>query len=157
MIVWSLHVNVVLYRVGTQCIRLRRGFNTKSYSRFDSLSDNKPGNRFASKKRNQKKFYKNREDNQNNNVSPNIGKFTQVGTGEVSFTPQYKCNTVKQKKKKEKLKEIKKDDINEVEINNDADIALTLALAEKYQYFTESEEEKSEEDEIVNSTDNSAW
>lgn len=116
----------------------------KTNSRFDSLSEKKQGNRFASKKRNIKRRYNNKNE-LNSNISPNIGKFTQVGTGEVSFTPQYKCgNKDKKKKKVEKLKEIKKGDINEIEINNDADIALTLALAEKYQYFTESEEEDEE-------------
>ena len=116
----------------------------KTNSRFDSLSEDKPINRFASKRGNNKRFYKNRGDTRNNNVAPNIGKFTQVGTGEVYFTPQRKSDTIKQKRKKNNMKPIKKEEINEVEINNDADIALTLALAEKYQYFTESEEEEEE-------------
>jgi len=38
-------------------------------------------------------------------------------------------------------------------------LAITLALAEKYQYYTESEEEEEEENLVNNygKTDNSAW
>jgi hypothetical protein len=113
----------------------------KNNTRFDSLDD-KPGNRFVCKKRTNRRFYRNR-DNSNNNVSPspNIGKFTQVGTGEVSFTPQYK-NKIKKDKKLKKLKEIKKEDNKMDDIMTAEERAFTLALAEQYQYYTESEEEE---------------
>lgn len=76
-----------------------------------------------------------------------------VGRGEVSFTPQYKCGKLTQKQKKqerkqEKLKIInKKDEKNDdwKSLQNEEDVALTIAMAEKYQYFTESEEEEEEE------------
>ena len=66
----------------------------KNNSRFDSLDNKKSGNRFASKRRTNGRFNRNRDTSYNS--VPNMGKFTQVGTGEVSFAPQHKT-----KKKKE--------------------------------------------------------
>tara|TARA_Y100000385_G_scaffold16134_1_gene16312 strand:- start:76 stop:606 length:531 start_codon:yes stop_codon:yes gene_type:complete len=140
----------------------------KTTSRFDSLTDvNSNKNRFTSSKSGNKnntgnftksnKFGRGRRclrDYSNNKVESRIGKFSQVGTGEVSFTPQFKCGKTTQKQRKrdrkiDKLKVINKkekdDDWNSLE--NQEDIALTLAMAQKYQYYTESEEEEEEEEE----------
>jgi len=125
------------------------GNDNKPYrpsGRFESLESEPPRNRFAYKKNTNKKFYRNR-DNSNNGVSQNMGKFTQVGTGEVYFTPQHKCGSVnKDKKEKDKKKKdniAKKDELDK-EQNTADDIALTLAMAEQYQYYTESEDEDGE-------------
>ncbi len=144
----------------------------KRNSRFDSLStENSTNNRFASNTFKRKPFNKrnnrrtNRRDVSNNKISPpnQIGKFTQVGTGEVSFIPQFQSKKMSQKEKKkvkkeEKLKVLDKkgdnDDWNSLQ--TDDDIALTLAMAQQYQYYTESEEEEEENDEVENA-DNSAW
>ena len=124
----------------------------KTTSRFDSLTDtNSNKNRFTSGNkfgRGRRQIKRSTRDYSNNKVESKIGKFTHVGTGEVSFTPQFKCgnNTQKQRKKekKEKLKVINKteeeDDWNSLQ--NKEDIALTLAMAQQYQYYTESEEEE---------------
>ena len=128
----------------------------KTTSRFDSLTDkNSNKNRFTSGNkfgRGKRQIRKSSRDYSNNKVESKIGKFTQVGTGEVSFTPQFKCgnNTQKQRKKekKENLKVINKTEEEEDDWNslqNQEDIALTLAMAQQYQYYTESEEEEEEE------------
>ena len=123
----------------------------KTNSRFDNLNEKK-SNRFSYKSKGRKRF-NNRRDNSNNTLPRNIGKFTQVGTGEVAFTPEYKCGKKSQKemkkeRKKEKFKVINKeeeeDDWNSLQ--NQQDIALTLAMAQQYQYFTESEEEEEGEE-----------
>ena len=147
----------------------------KTTSRFDSLTDdNSNKNRFTSSKsgnmNNTGNFTKSNKfgrgrgrgrgrrssrDYSNNKVESRIGKFSQVGTGEVSFTPQFKCakTTQKQRKKNkelEKLKVVNKKDKEENDWNslqNQEDIALTLAMAQKYQYYTESEEEGEEGEE----------
>ena len=124
----------------------------KTNSRFDNLNEKK-SNRFSYKSKGRKRF-NNRRDNSNNTLPRNIGKFTQVGTGEVAFTPEYKCGKKSQKemkkeRKKEKLKVINKNDEEEDDWNslqNQEDIALTLAMAQQYQYFTESEEEEEGEE-----------
>ena len=84
------------------------------------------------------------------NFKPDI-----IGHGEVTFIPQKKI--AKQRKiEKPKLKPLIKNE--EDEVINDEDLAITLAMAQKYQYVTESEEEGEEEDEITDqSKDNSAW
>lgn len=143
----------------------------KTTSRFDSLADsNSDKNRFKSSKPNNtnntgnftksNKFGRGRgrgrrslRDYSNNKVESRIGKFSQVGTGEVNFTPKFKCGktTQKQRKKKrekEELKVINKKDEEEDDWNslqNQEDIALTLAMAQQYQYYTESEEGEEEE------------
>ena len=136
----------------------------KTTSRFDSLTDsNSNKNRFTSGNftKSNNKFGRGRRtikrstrDYSNNKVESRIGKFSQVGTGEVSFTPQFKCGktTQKQRKKekKENLKVINKTEEEEDDWNslqNQEDIALTLAMAQQYQYYTESEEEGGEEGE----------
>tara|TARA_B110000444_G_C18502163_1_gene438384 strand:+ start:216 stop:488 length:273 start_codon:yes stop_codon:yes gene_type:complete len=85
------------------------------------------------------------------NFKPNL-----VCHGEVCFEPQLK--KIKQEKnKKEKLKPMrKKEDIQEM---TDEDLKLTLALAEKYQYVTESDEEEGEDGKEGDEGegDNSAW
>ena len=143
----------------------------KRNSRFDSLSsDNSTSNRFTSNtfkrrtfdKRNNRRNHN--RDLSNNKVKPpnQIGKFTQVGTGEVAFTPQHlsKKTSQKQRKKEMKQEKLKVIDKNEDKedwnsLQDDNDIALTLAMAQQYQYYTESEEE--EEEEENEATDNSAW
>jgi hypothetical protein len=129
----------------------------KTNSRFDNLNEKK-SNRFSYKSKERRRFNNrrdngrnNRRDNSNNLLPRSIGKFTQVGTGEVSFTPEFKCGKKSQKemkkeRKKEKLKVInKKDEEDDWEsLQTEQDIALTLAMAQQYQYFTESEEEEEE-------------
>ena len=142
----------------------------KRNSRFDSLSsDNSTSNRFASNtfkrkpldKRNNRRNH-NRDLSNNKMAPPNqIGKFTQVGTGEVAFKPQFisKKKSQKQRKKEmkqEKLKVVdKKQDTDNYDLlQNDDDIALTLAMAQQYQYYTESEEEEEyEHDPLLPDTD----
>ncbi len=130
----------------------------KTTNRFDSLTENSNKNRFISGNkfnRGRRQIRRSTRDYSNNKVESTIGKFSQVGTGEVSFTPQFKCgnNTQKQRKKdrkKDKLKVINKKDEEEDDWNslqNQEDIALTLAMAQQYQYYTESEEEEGEEGE----------
>ena len=143
----------------------------KMNSRFDSLSsDNSTNNRFASNTFKKKPFNRRNQRRNNRDVSNNktslpnqIGKFTQVGTGEVTFAPQFQSKKMSQQERKKenkmtKLKVIdkKKDNDDWNSLQNDEDIALTLAMAQKYQYYTESEEEE-EENEDVENTDNSAW
>jgi len=128
----------------------------KTTSRFDSLTDNSNKNRFTSGNkfgRGRRQIRRSSRDYSNNKVETTIGKFSQVGTGEVSFTPQLKCEntTQKQRKKdrKEKFKVINKKDEEEDDWNslqNQEDIALTLAMAQQYQYYTESEEEEEGEE-----------
>tara|TARA_B000000441_G_C21625564_1_gene280258 strand:+ start:247 stop:732 length:486 start_codon:yes stop_codon:yes gene_type:complete len=133
----------------------------KTTNRFDSLTENSnsnknrfiSGNKFS---RGRRQVRRSTRDYSNNKVESTIGKFTQVGTGEVSFTPQFKCgnNTQKQRKKekkekKEKLNVINKKDEQEDDWNslqNQEDVALTLAMAQQYQYYTESEEEEEGEE-----------
>jgi len=104
-------------------------------TRFDSLQSSTPCNRFVKNKRNNRRF--------DNNIAPHETIFTQVGTGEVVFTPQYKCCNQKkdkikhQKKDKKKKEEDKKEDTMSAE-----ERSLTLAMAEQYQYYTESDEEE---------------
>ena len=141
----------------------------KTTSRFDSLTDNNNNkNRFTSGNSSKfnNKFGRGRgrdsgrgrrslHDYSNNKVESRIGKFSQVGTGEVSFTPQFKCEKTTQKQRKknkelEKLKVVNKKDEEDDDWNslqNQEDIALTLAMAQKYQYYTESEEEGEEGEE----------
>ena len=140
----------------------------KRNSRFDSLSSDKPtSNRFASNTFKRKPFDKrnqrqNRDVSNNKTTPPNqIGKFTQVGKGEVAFTPQFQSKKMSQKQRKNEMKKAKFKVIDKKEENddwdslqNDDDIAVTLAMAQQYQYYTESEEEENDEEEI---TDNSAW
>lgn len=130
----------------------------KRNSRFDSLSsDNSTSNRFTSNTFKRKPFdNRNNRRNHNRDLSNNkmappnqIGKFTQVGTGEVAFKPQFISKKISQKQRKkemkqEKLKVIdKKQDTDNYDLlHNDDDIALTLAMAQQYQYYTESEEEE---------------
>jgi hypothetical protein len=148
----------------------------KTNSRFDNLNEKK-SNRFSYRPKERTGFNNRRNgrrngrrDASNNNVVLNrIGKFTQVGTGEVSFVPQLKCGKISQKnmkkeRKKEKLKVInkKEDDEDWKSLQTEEDIALTLAMAQKYQYVTESdeEEEEGENNEVENTDtdfDNSAW
>lgn len=139
----------------------------KRNNRFDSLSsDNSTSNRFTSNTFKRKSFDKrnnrrnHNRDLSNNKVTPpnQIGKFTQVGTGEVAFTPQFQSKKMSQKQRKkemkqEKLKVIDKkaDEKDWNSLQDDNDIALTLAMAQQYQYYTESEEEDNED------ADNSAW
>lgn len=136
----------------------------KTTNRFDSLTENSNKNRFISGNkfsRGRRQIKRSTRDYSNNKVESTIGKFTQVGTGEVSFTPQFKCGnkTQKQRKKekKEKLKVINKkheeeDDWNSLQ--NQEDVALTLAMAQQYQYYTESEEEEDyEHDPLTPNTD----
>jgi hypothetical protein len=126
----------------------RRHPPQKQTSRFDSLNEKK-SNRFSYKPKQNKKF-NNRRDNSNNTLPRNIGKFTQVGKGEVEFTPQFKSSKksqkeIKKERKKEKLKVINKKEEEDWEsLQTEDDIALTLAMAQQYQYFTESEEEEEE-------------
>ena len=131
----------------------------KTTSRFDSLTDNNSNkNRFTSGNkfgRGRRPIRRSTRDYSNNKVESTIGKFTQVGTGEVSFTPQFKCGNTTQKQrkkeKKEKLKVINKKDEEEDDWNslqNQEDVALTLAMAQQYQYYTESEEEEEEGEEV---------
>ena len=54
-----------------------------------------------------------------------------VGRGEVSFTPQFKCeNKIQKNKKKDKLKTLIKKEEIEDKISEE-ELKLTLALAEK--------------------------
>ena len=135
----------------------------KTTSRFDSLADsNSDKNRFKSSRPNNtnntgnftksNKFGRGRgrrslRDYSNNKVESRIGKFSQVGTGEVNFTPKFKCGKTTQKQRKKKRvinkKDEKEDDWNSLQ--NQEDIALTLAMAQQYQYYTESEEGEGEE------------
>jgi len=134
----------------------------KRNSRFDSLSSDKStSNRFSSNtfkrrtfdKRNNRRNHN--RDLSNNKVKPpnQIGKFTQVGTGEVAFTPQFQSKKMSQKERKKEMKQEKLKVINKKEdkedwdsLRDDDDIALTLAMAQQYQYYTESEEEEEEYD-----------
>ena len=113
-------------------------------------NDNDKRNAFHSRKNNRGRgrgrrfFGRNRVTPMNNdpNFKPNI-----VGRGEVSFTPQVKpVNKIQKNKKKDKLKPLIKKEEVEDKISEE-ELKLTLALAEKYQYFTESEEEEGEEEE----------
>ena len=128
----------------------RRPPPQKKNSRFDNLNEKK-SNRFSYKQKSRKRF-NNRRDNSNNTLPRNIGKFTQVGRGEVAFTPQIKYGNKSQKemkkeRKQEKLKVIsKKEEEDWKSLQTKEDIALTLAMAEQYQYFTESEDEEEEEE-----------
>ena len=131
----------------------------KTNSRFDNLNEKK-SNRFSYKSKERKRFNNrrdngrnNRRDNSNNSLPRHIGKFTQVGTGEVLFNPEFKCGKKSQKemkkeRKKEKLKVINKKEEEEdwKSLQTEEDIALTLAMAQQYQYFTESEEEEEGEE-----------
>ena len=67
-------------------------------------------------------------------------------------------------KKKEKFATLKKNKDEECySLQTDEDIAVTLAMAQQYQYFTESDEEveEGENNEVENTDttdfDNSAW
>ena len=90
----------------------------KTNSRFDNLNEKK-SNRFSYKSKDRRfnnrrdnrrdNRIDNRIDNRSNNFPGNIGKFTQVGTGEVSFVPQIKCGSNSQKDRK-KEREMKKAD-----------------------------------------------
>jgi len=108
----------------------------------------------------------------NNKRRPGIQpetKFEKIGNFNFDLALQNSKNKqkkIKAKKEKEKKKEVSniviKEDINEILRNDEADIALTLAMAEKYQYYTESEEEEEEMlstglPNISPSVDNSAW
>ena len=147
----------------------------KTNSRFDNLNEKK-SNRFSYKSKDRRfnnhrnNGRNNRRDNPNNNLPGNIGKFTQVGTGEVSFIPQIRCvhNSQKDKKKERKMEKLKvinkkNEDEDWDSLQTDEDIAVTLAMAQQYQYFTESDEEveEGENNEVENTDtadfDNSAW
>ena len=151
----------------------------KTNSRFDNLNEKK-SNRFSYKSKDRRfnnrrdnrrdNRIDNRIDNRSNNFPGNIGKFTQVGTGEVSFVPQIKCGSNSQKDRKKeremkKMKVINKKNKDEecYSLQTDEDIAVTLAMAQQYQYFTESDEEveEGENNEVENTDttdfDNSAW
>ncbi|HIF48726.1 MAG TPA: hypothetical protein EYQ68_02350 [Cytophagales bacterium] len=109
----------------------------KKNTRFDSLQSSTPSNRFVKNKRNNRRFGNNRD--YSNNIAPRETIFTQVGTGEVVFTPQYKCCN----QKKDKIKHQKKDKKKiEEDTMSAEERALTLAMAEQYQYYTESDEEE---------------
>jgi len=102
-------------------------------------------NNYQPNSNNRNKFRRTKRDyNNSNEVKPVIGKFRQVGIGEVSFMPQLKKSNQENKKKENKLVPLKKKE--EEPVIDDDDIALTLAFAEKYQYITESEEEGEEEE-----------
>ena len=102
-------------------------------------------NNYQSNSNNRNKFRRTKRDyNNSNEVKPVIGKFRQVGIGEVSFMPQLKKSKQEKKKKENKLVPFKKKE--EEPVMDDNDIALTLSFAEKYQYITESEEEGEEEE-----------
>ena len=125
----------------------------KKNTRFDSLNDKKSNNnRFSSKNNRVKRRQDKRKDVSNNTVPNQIGKFRQVGTGEVAFNPEFRTvkksqKELKKERKKEKLKVINKKEEQDDDwksLQNQEDIALTLAMAQQYQYFTESEEEEEE-------------
>ena len=78
--------------------------------------------------------------NNDPNFKPNL-----VCRGEVTFEPQ-RMKKKQEKNKKEKLKPFVKNE-DEVDKISEEELKLTLALAEKYQYFTESDEEEGEEGE----------
>jgi len=146
----------------------------KRNSRFDSLSSVDTNNdRFASNTFKRKPFNRRNQRRNNRDISNNktwapnqIGKFSQVCTGEVVFTPQAKSKKMSQKERKNKRKQEKLKVLDKKEDNadwdalpSDADLAVTLAMAQQYQYFTESEEEEEEEEGENNEVeeDNSAW
>ena len=108
---------------------------------FKKKDEKSSSNGFQKQSNNRNKFRRTkRQYNSNQEVKPVIGKFRQVGVGEVSFVPQVKKSKQEKKKKEKKLVPFKKEE--EESAMDEDDIALTLALAEKYQYITESEEEE---------------
>lgn len=108
-------------------------------------------NSYQPKSNNRNKFRRTkRQYNNNQEVKPVIGKFRQVGVGEVSFIPQVKKSKQEKKKQEKKLVPFKKEEESPMD---DDDIALTLAFAEKYQYITESEEEGEEGEECEEEED----
>ncbi len=76
--------------------------------------------------------------NKDSNFKPDI-----IGHGEVSFMPQKKVQK-QQKRKISKVEPLVKKE-EDTKMTED-DLAITLAMAQKYQYFTESEEEEEEEE-----------
>jgi hypothetical protein len=152
---------------------------TNGGTRFNSNKNN--NNRFKSNQFNQRKSHNRRNNDRRNNDRRNyrrdcsnnyqpqkkyskmLEQGSLVGRGEVSFTPEYKCGKQtqkerKQQRKQEKLKVINKKNEKDNDwksLQNDEDIALTMAMAEKYQYFTESEEEEEdyEHDPLLPDTD----
>jgi len=131
--------------------------NNNVNDRWKNLNDEKKNvfhsrrnNRGRGRGRGRRFFGRNRVTPMNNdpNFKPNL-----VGRGEVSFTPQVKSvNKIQKNKKKDKLKPLIKKEEVEDKISEE-ELKLTLALAEKYQYFTESEEEgeEGEEGEVLES------
>jgi len=131
-------------------------FHTQQNNRWKNNSEKR--NAFQSKRKNKRSYGRNKVA-PDPNFKPNL-----VGRGEVSFVPQVQ-KTKQQKKKKEILKPITKEeetvDDGYVQMT-DEDLKLTLALAEKYQYITESDEEYDEDGEEgeegeEGDKDNSAW
>ena len=137
----------------------------------ENFSSNESRNTFKKKRfQNNRHFQQNRRGQQNhqldNNKFQKLGQFNlDIALKKSQLKNQENKKERKEKKKekkKEKLQYLSKDHKNCIDFNNEEDsddLAITLALAEQYQYYTESEEDD-EEETLINdygTTDNSAW